>query len=76
MVGNFYSVNVGDDPKKVQLILSSLTKLSQKKADNDKTEKVPSQNNGKTEEKKSKNEASKPTKEDPNLTKVDKKNQE
>ena len=61
MVGNFYSVNVGDDPKKVQLILSSLTKLSQKKADNNKTDTVPSQNNVKTDENKSKNETSKPT---------------
>ena len=61
MVGNFYSVNVGDDPKKVQLILSSLTKLSQKKADNNKTDTVPSQNNGKTNANISKNETSKPT---------------
>ena len=33
MVGNFFSVNVGDDPKKVQLILKGFTELSQKKAD-------------------------------------------
>ena len=34
MVGNFFSVNVGNDPKKVQLIFNGLTDLSNKKADN------------------------------------------
>ena len=34
MVGNFFSVNVGDDPKKVQLILKGFTQLSQKKVNN------------------------------------------
>ena len=38
MVGNFFSVNVGDDPKKVQLILKGFTELSQKKADNGKAD--------------------------------------
>ena len=34
MVGNFFSVNVGNDPNKVQLIFNGLTDLSKKKAGN------------------------------------------
>ena len=34
MVGNFFSINVGNDPKKVQLIFNGLTDLSNKKAGN------------------------------------------
>ena len=33
-VGNFFSINVGDDPTKVQLVLDSLTQLSQQTAEN------------------------------------------
>ena len=71
MVGNFFSVNVGNDPKKVQLIFNGLTDLSNKKAGNG-TGLVSAQKKEVNSSSTSNSDQNTQTNQDLNLTKVNK----